>query len=108
MNTISDLILIGVITTIIIDMTDLLYTIKNKLKLIFHIKGNVTLKPFDCSLCMTFWLCIIYLLIYNHLTLMHTAISLLIAVNTPIIKAVIQLFQDITTKIINTVYNHID
>ena len=105
MDILIHLTLIAVITTIVIDMTDFITSIKNVIKKYLNIKGNIALKPFDCSLCMTFWLCTIYLLIYNQLSLKYITITLLLAISTEIIQSLIRLAQDIITKLIDILYN---
>lgn len=109
--TIFNLFLIAVITVCIIDLSGFIDTFKSVLNKILT-KGKIsnsdyTLKPIDCSLCMTFWIGLIYLIIYHQLTLLNISILLLIAVSTPIINDVIRLLQDIITKIINIIYNKI-
>lgn len=106
-----NILLIAVIVVIVIDITDFIDNIKKLISSILT-KGKITnsdyqLKPIDCSLCMTFWIGLIYLIIYNQLTLLNVSILLLIAVSTPIINDVIRLLQDIITKIINIIYKKI-
>lgn len=109
--TIFNLFLIAVITVCIIDLSGFVESLKSALTKLLT-KGKIsnsdyTLKPIDCSLCMTFWIGLIYLIIYNQLTLLNISILLLIAVSTPIINDVIRLLQDIITKIINIIYKKI-
>lgn len=109
--TIFNLFLIAVITVCIIDLSGFVGTLKSVLSKTLT-KGKITnsdytLKPIDCSLCMTFWIGLIYLIIYHQLTLLNISILLLIAVSTPIINDVIRLIQDIITKLINIIYKKI-
>lgn len=61
-------------------------------------------KPFDCSLCQTFWVGLIFIILSGAFTLENLALVLLSAVFTPIIKDVIILVKDIATKIMDTIY----
>ena len=108
---IFDLFLIAVITVCIIDLSGFLGTLKSVLSKTLT-RGKISnsdyqLKPIDCSLCMTWWCGLIYLIINNQLTLLNVSILLLIAVSTPIINDIIRLIQDIITKIINIIYKKI-
>lgn len=112
MTIILDLFLIAVIVVCIVDLSGFVGTLKSVLSKVLT-KGKISnsdyqLKPFDCSLCMTFWIGLIYLIIYNQLTLLNTSILLLIAVSTPIINDTIRLIQDLITKIINIIYKKIE
>lgn len=65
---IIDLFVIGLIAVLLIDIIGAIDEIYNAgLRLIFgSAKPYIRLgKPFSCSLCMTFWIGIIYLLIYG-------------------------------------------
>ena len=66
---ILNLLLINLILSYIIDVSGAVDSIKSFLKRILT-KGkmsdpNYSLKPFDCSLCMTFWVSLIYLLVFD-------------------------------------------
>ena len=79
--TIIDLILINLITVYIIDQSGAVDSFKSGLKSLLT-KGKMkdpdySLKPFDCSLCMTFWLSIIYLIVTNHISIVYFALACL-------------------------------
>lgn len=79
--TIIDLILINLITVFIIDQSGVVDSFKSIMKSILT-KGKMkdpdySLKPFDCSLCMTFWLSLIYLFVTNHISVPYFAIACL-------------------------------
>lgn len=62
-------------------------------------------KPFFCSLCMTWWIGLITLLIIKQFTLLNIAIVAMVAYLTPIIASTIRLIYDILAKIINLLYD---
>lgn len=47
----------------IVDYSGFVPALKPKINKILHREEGVILKPFDCSLCMTFWSCLVYWLI---------------------------------------------
>ena len=58
-------------------------------------------KPFDCSLCTTWWAGFIYLIIVGKFTLPWLAVVAAAAMLTPVIQDVIRLTIDILQTIIN-------
>lgn len=79
--TIIDLILINLITVFVIDQSGVVDSFKSIMKSILT-KGKMkdpdySLKPFDCSLCMTFWLSLIYLFVTNHISVPYLAVACL-------------------------------
>jgi hypothetical protein len=63
---ILDILMISLITCYIVDVTDIIDNLKRLIwKWVFDKKReyqDFRLKPLDCSLCLTFWICIIYLI----------------------------------------------
>ena len=59
------------------------------------------LPPFDCSLCLTFWVSLGYLIITSQLSLYSLAMTLLIAVLTPVTADAIRLMIDLLTHILD-------
>lgn len=99
--------LLSVICCLIIDISGFLTSIKtfiSKTGRIYHIPflynidaHNIRLKPFDCSLCMSFWSGIVFLYAHNAITIDSTAACLFIACAARY-----------TTGAINTFYGLID
>lgn len=106
-----NLICIAFIVVLIIDCTDIIDSFKRWLSL-FLSKGviNTTayrLKPFDCSLCMTFWLGLFYLL-STEFTIPLFAFNCLLAVLSENIKESIYLLKDILVIINRKVLNFLE
>ena len=102
------LILIASIVVFIVDISGAVNSLKSGLKWILT-KGKMKnddyrLKPFDCSLCMTFWSGIIYLLVVNEFTLPYLAFVCLLACFSGVIKSSILLVEDVLVKIIQSIY----
>lgn len=103
---ITDLILIGIITVILIDLSGFITQIKKWIcKFLKKPYQDFTLKPIDCSFCMTHHLGLIYLLLTKELTLITYTFLLLIAFSTPIIKDLFVLFKDLMGRLMDGIYN---
>lgn len=63
-------------------------------------------KPFSCELCSTFWLCILYLILTGHFTLIWIAVACVAAASTKVIVPLIGLAVDFLNKLINTIYDY--
>lgn len=66
------------------------------------------LKPLTCSLCLSFWAGIIYLIITSQFTVLMVGYVCLLAFLTPIIGDVLVMIKDVLNKIINLIYKLID
>lgn len=109
-NIFFNIILIALIICMIIDISGIMNSIKELIARVLNIRCNVHLiriKPFDCSLCMTHWTSlfyIIYLLLSGSLTLgdalLCYAFALFISLQTMNITSIINLITDLIAKII--------
>lgn len=86
-----NLLLIGAIWVFILDLTPAWDDITTRISS-WITAGKVErpfyIKPFCCSLCMTFWTCLIYLIASHNMTLYTFAFGCLVAFLTPRIKDV--------------------
>ena len=92
-----------VIVVIIVDISGFIDSIKTLIGKVLGI-NNVSLKPFDCSFCMNFWVSIAYLVITNELTITAVMVALLLSTMTPVIQDLIYLIRDFLGKIISKAY----
>lgn len=74
MKTIFDLILVAMVTIYIVDISGFTETWLNFLSA-YKGKRITELKPFSCSLCMVWWVCLIYLAITGEFTIPYVAFS---------------------------------
>ena len=58
-----NLLLIAVIVVFVVDLSGFTDAWKNALARLFNAKTVKPLRPFDCSLCLTWWTCLIYALV---------------------------------------------
>lgn len=80
-----DILLIALITIYIVDLSGFTQSWKAMVSRVLGIKALKPLKPFDCSLCMTWWVCIIYSLIVGTFSLATLAyIALLSFLSIPL------------------------
>lgn len=102
-----NLILINIIVVFLIDQSGFIVEFKSWLKkLLTNGKmkdSNYSLKPFDCSLCMTFWTSLIYLLIINGLTIESFALVCLSAWLTTFTNDIFIVVKEMWTKLINKI-----
>ena len=104
---IQTLILINIAVVFLIDQSGFINEFKSWLKkLLTNGKmsdPNYNLKPFDCSLCMTFWVSLIYLFIINELTIESFALVCLSAWLTTFTNDIYIVVKEMWTKLINKI-----
>ena len=99
-----DLLMVAVITIYVVDLSGLTETL---LKVISAYKGRkiTELKPFSCSLCMVWWVCLIYAVIVGNLTIPIVAlIALLSLLSVPCGQLLIlirEAFLKVITKLMD-------
>lgn len=105
---ILNLFIISVIWVLILDLSGFALTIDKTLYKIFYPKRpfreDAHFKPWDCSLCLTFWTSLIYLIVIHSLTLPNIAFSLLFAWLTTTEKDIFIMVKDMVTKLIDLLY----
>jgi hypothetical protein len=62
---------------------------------------------FRCSLCQTWWLCLLYIIVTNNLTFFNIIVCLLLANLPPFIIALFNSIKGIIWKLINILNNKI-
>ena len=102
---IIELILIQLIIVFIIDLSGAVESFKLFLSKILT-KGkiqttNFDLKPFTCSLCSTWWIGLIYLLICHSFTIPYIALVALLSFLTPLSSSILLLIKDLAIFLIN-------
>lgn len=98
-----DLIIIGLVCVLCTDKLNVFEEMYNTfIKLLLKNAPYVTLgKPFSCSLCMTFWLGLLYIILSAYtVTLYNVALLLVIAYSTQYIYMLIDVIDHYIVKII--------
>lgn len=105
MTTYIELLAIACIWVIIIDLSGFIQEIESLITGWFRTKrGRFEMpKPFSCSLCMTWWTGLIYLLITGECTVLNILAVLLIAYFTPVYKDILLILRDASTFILNKI-----
>lgn len=104
-----NLLFIQLICVLVIDISGFIDSVKYGISYILtkgkFPKTEFRIKPIDCSLCMTFWTGLIYIICMGQFSLPYLAYILALAVMTPIVKDVIVLLKDICIYVINKIYD---
>ena len=92
--------MVAVITIYIVDLSGFTETL---LKVISAYKGRkiTELKPFSCSLCMVWWVCLIFLLVTGNLTLPMVAFSALLSFLSVPLGQMMHLIRETILMVIN-------
>lgn len=73
-----------------------------------QIKRPMSIKPFSCSLCMTFWLSLIYIIVVNQFSVWMVLYILLLCYVTPIENQLFTLLKGLITKFLDWIGNIIN
>ena len=88
MKIIIDLILVALVTIYIVDLS-----------------GFTELKPFSCSLCMVWWVCLIYAAIVGNLTIPVVALIAFLSLLSVPFGQLLILIREAILKVINKLMN---
>lgn len=106
-----DILMIATIVVVLVDLLDIptTFLFKPIWKLLTKMPyRGWNFKPFSCSLCTTFWLSIIYLLVFQKFTCVTCLLTLLISYFSFIIKDIIKIVELLITKVLTKITLHID
>ena len=100
MKAIIDLILVALVTIYIVDLSGFTET---WLSFLSHYKGRkiTELKPFSCSLCMVWWVCLIYAAIVGNLTIPVVALIAFLSLLSVPCGQLLLLIREVFLKVIN-------
>lgn len=96
-----ELLVLAFIVVYIVDETGIVDSLKTFIKRWLKVKSDITLKPLDCSLCMTHWVCLAYVLILGNLDIFVYLYILFLSCNTDNIYAIIQKVNEVISKFTN-------
>ena len=108
---IINLLLINLIISYIIDISGVMDSIKSFLKRILT-KGkmsdpNYSIKPFDCSLCMTFWVSLLYVYLIGQFSIYGLFLACANSYVVQFSKDLYLLIKDIFVKVLDLIYKFI-
>lgn len=107
MELLINILLIAVIAVFIIDLSGAINNLaKPIVRKILHLAPNadIHLPLIGCSLCVTFWAGLIYLLAVKAFALPGIVIVCIVSFLTPIISDTLILCKDLLTKLIDLIY----
>ena len=97
MNIYIDLILVALVTIYIVDVSGFTESWRDALARMLHVSRMRPLKPFDCGLCMTWWVCLIYPICTGDISLGTIAFAALLShLSNPIGETMIFIREWIT------------
>lgn len=73
-----------------------------------QIKKPMNIKPFSCSLCMTFWLSLFYIIFTNQFSILTVLYILLLSYLTTIANQIFTLIKMLITKFLDWLGNKIN
>ena len=99
-----DLLMVAVITIYIVDLSGFTETL---LKVISAYKGRkvTELKPFSCSLCMVWWVCLIFSLVTGECSIPVVAFIALLSFLSVPLGQLLMLIREVFLKVINKIMN---
>ena len=101
MEIILNILIISVICCCIVDISGFIEEFETILTKGLSMKTRAHIpKPFSCSLCLTHWLSVLYVIVIGEFSLMIYAIILLISIMTPVITEAILLLRGLLNKVI--------
>lgn len=107
MNTILDILLIQILICYLIDLSGFIPSLERGLGKILKYRVSIP-RPFSCSLCMGWWLGLIYLLVSGHFILNYIVTVALVSFFSKNISGFLRWIQEVLTKIEQVLYKLID
>lgn len=101
-----NLFLIASIIVFIVDLSGFVTEIETKLAKWLNVKKVVIPKPLSCSLCLTWWVGLIYLLIAGQLGLLTVLFTAIMAYLTTEIGSTFYLIKSLLQQIISEIYTY--
>lgn len=107
MELLINILLIAIIAVFIIDLSGAINNlVKPIVRKVLHLSPNadIHLPLIGCSLCVTFWAGLIYLLAVGAFDLPGIVAVCIVSFLTPVISDVLILCKDLLTKLIDLIY----
>ena len=72
------------------------------------IKKPLDWKPFNCSVCMSFWTNLAYIIVTNQFSILMILYIVVLSWGTPMISSILTLVKNLFLKFVNTIANKFD
>ena len=103
-----DCLLITICWVIILDQLHFFEDFTSTIKSILtkgKFRNPIQIKPFNCSVCMSFWTNLIYIIIIGNFSIFMIGYILLLSWSAPIINSIFTLLKNLFIKLTNTLAN---
>lgn len=98
------LLFLTLIVVFIIDISGIIESIENFLSR--YLKGKVRIKkPFSCSLCMVWWLGLVYIIYLNQFSLINICAVALFAYLSSVISTLLIFLREMMLSVIGKMYD---
>lgn len=97
-----NILLLAIVTVFVVDISGIVDTCKGYLGKWLNIKVG-RLRPFDCSLCMTFWVCLVYAICVGSISIPMLAYIALLSFLSMRIADLMRLADDLICALINQI-----
>ena len=101
MTTFLTLLQIQMVVVALVDCSGFMDWLKAKIAAWLRIKGEISLKPFDCSLCMTHWTGLVWLICSGKISLTAYMVLLLLALGAMVTRRAVGFVVYVLQKIID-------
>lgn len=101
MKAIYNLLMLTIVVVYIVDLSGFTEAWKAFLWRKYKVSQDRPIKPLDCSMCMTWWLGLFYLLCHRHLTLPMVAYVAMLSILTIPIGQLLILIRESLTRVIS-------
>lgn len=108
---IVNMLIITAVVCFIVDLSGIVDTIKHFLWKKYINAGdyhNLALKPLDCSLCMTWWSCLLYIILSGHFTIPYIGLCAGLALISSNVSDLLRYVKDFFVWITNLLYKIIE
>ena len=105
--TILNLLIITAIICFIVDISGITDTFKHFLWKKFVKVGDyhqLSIKPFECSLCMTWWLTLLYIILTHHFTIPYIGCCAMLSLLSSNISDLLRWIKDLLVTLTNLLY----
>lgn len=101
----TDLLLVALVTIYVVDLSGFTDSWRSALARFLHAKNLKPLPPFDCSLCMVWWVCLIFLLASGKWSLPMVAYIALLSYMSAPLGQLIRLMHEALFALTNKLFD---
>lgn len=108
MNIYVELLLTAFVVVFVVDLSGFTQTWKNALGRWLHVDSyNLYVKPFDCSLCMTWWTTLVVTIIAGQFNFLTVAYCGLLAFLADVIGSALRLIKALAVQLMDMIWKRL-